>query len=360
MRLRVGGLTLTLATPRRSPALEPTAVERAFTADRGADIDIEVREGQVPDAKPGTSLFDSGGIWQVQAHGRRYLYTVREEGLDGPVTRGLVIDRGWKRGVLYLAPGPRLAAIGHALSYPLGEILFSHRITASGGLVLHASSGCRRVRRPVQRLLRRGQDDHGSALEAPLPVGKNPERRPGGSPGAPGRSPRMGNPVARHRGIRIAVRRPPPRSRLHPPRDAERLHSPRAPGCGGDAPGAFLPAHLVAAGDDDGPAHRGADRQGGAGIRFRVPRRQGRRIGSRRGARSRGGGPAAPALARLFSRSAPADPSAGAVPGICRVELKIARPVQERGSCRENSRRIRCGDSVGFQRLVTPLQRHHP
>ena len=72
MRLRVGGLTLTLATPRRSPALEPTAVERAFTADRGADIDIEVREGRVPDAKPGTSLFDSGGIWQVQAHGRRY------------------------------------------------------------------------------------------------------------------------------------------------------------------------------------------------------------------------------------------------------------------------------------------------
>jgi len=138
MRLRVGGLTLTLAAPRRSPALEPTAVERAFTADRGADIDLEVREGRVPDAKPGTSLFDSGGIWQVQAHGRRYLYTVREEGLDGPVTRGLVIDRGWKRGVLYLAPGPRLAAIGHALSYPLGEILFSHRITASGGLVLHA------------------------------------------------------------------------------------------------------------------------------------------------------------------------------------------------------------------------------
>jgi hypothetical protein len=137
-RQRVGGLTLAVSSPRRSPALEPTAVERSFAADRGADIALEAREGPVPVPRGGSLLFDSGGTWRVHADGHRRLYTIHEEGRSGPATRGLEIDGGWRSGVLHLAPGPRLAVTGHALSYPLGELLFSHRHTASGGLVVHA------------------------------------------------------------------------------------------------------------------------------------------------------------------------------------------------------------------------------
>jgi hypothetical protein len=137
-RQRVGGLALAVSSPRHLPALEPTAVERAFSADRGADIALEAREGPVPEPRGGSLLFDSGGTWRVHAHGRRLLYTIHEEGRGGPATRGLEIDGGWSRGVLHLAPGPWLDVAGHALSYPLGELLFSHRLTASGGLVVHA------------------------------------------------------------------------------------------------------------------------------------------------------------------------------------------------------------------------------
>jgi hypothetical protein len=138
-RQRVGGLVLAVSSPRLTPALEPTAVELAFSTDRGADIRLEAVEGPVPVPPPESLLFESGGIWRVHAWRRRLLYSFREEGLTGPATRGLEIDSGWRRGVLHLAPGPRLDVVGHALSYPLGELLFSHRHTASGGLVLHAS-----------------------------------------------------------------------------------------------------------------------------------------------------------------------------------------------------------------------------
>jgi len=139
-RQRVGGLALIVSSSRRMPALEPTAVERAFAADRGGDIVLEAREGPVPVPPAGSILFESGGTWRVHAFRRRLLYVIREEGRAGPATRGLEIDGGWSRGVLHLAPGPRLGVVGHALSYPLGELLFSHRHTASGGLVLHASA----------------------------------------------------------------------------------------------------------------------------------------------------------------------------------------------------------------------------
>ena len=216
-----------------------------------------------------------------------------------------MIDRGWKRGVLYLAPGPRLAAIGHALSYPLGEILFSHRITASGGLVLHACAvvvdGCAVLfsgfsgagKTTMARLWRRHcpsvkilSDDRVVLREhrGGLHAWGTPWHGTGGFASPCGA--RLRAVVFIRHGTRNDF------TPLAPPAAAAMLLA------------RILPADLVAAGDDDGPAHRGADRQGGAGIRFRVPRRQGRRIGSRRGARFRDGGPASPALASLFSRPA--------------------------------------------------------
>jgi hypothetical protein len=137
-RLRIGGVTLALRSERPSKAISPTAVERGFVVPSGADILLDLEERPVPDAAPASLLFDSGGPWCVHARGRRYLYSLRESGPAGPVARGIEIDRGWRRGVLYLPPTPRTHRLGDALSYPLGELLFTHHITASGGLVAHA------------------------------------------------------------------------------------------------------------------------------------------------------------------------------------------------------------------------------
>ncbi|MCX5733198.1 MAG: hypothetical protein NTW68_02555 [candidate division NC10 bacterium] len=138
-RLRIGGVTLALHSERPSRAISPTAVERGFVVRSGAeDIVLDIEERPVPDAAPESLLFDSGGPWCVHARGRRYLYSVRESGPAGPVARGIEIDRGWRRGVLYLPPSPRTHRLGDALSYPLGELLFTHHITASDGVVAHA------------------------------------------------------------------------------------------------------------------------------------------------------------------------------------------------------------------------------
>ncbi len=137
-RLRVGGITLALRSPRRSALIRPTPVERAFIVRSGADIVLDLEERPVPDITPDSLLFDSGGPWRVHARGRRYLYSVHERGPSGGATRGLEIDRSWRRGVLFSPPSPPADRLSSALSYPLGELLFTHRITASGGLVAHA------------------------------------------------------------------------------------------------------------------------------------------------------------------------------------------------------------------------------
>jgi hypothetical protein len=137
-RLRIGGVTLALRSERPSNAISPTAVERGFVVRNGADIVIGLKERPVPDAAPESLLFDSGGPWCVHARGRRYLYSVRESGPAGPVARGIEIDRRWRRGLLYLPPSRATRRLGDALSYPLGELLLTHHITASGGLVAHA------------------------------------------------------------------------------------------------------------------------------------------------------------------------------------------------------------------------------
>ena len=137
-RLRVGGVTLVLRSARPTAAIEPTAVERGFVVRSGADILLDLEERPVPDVAPESLLFESDGPWSVHVRGRRYLYSVRESGPAGPAARGIEIDRRWRRGVLYVAPSPRARHLGDALSYPLGELLFTHHITASGGLVAHA------------------------------------------------------------------------------------------------------------------------------------------------------------------------------------------------------------------------------
>jgi hypothetical protein len=137
-RLRIGGVTLALRSKRPSKAISPTAVERGFVVRGGADIVLDLEERSVPDVTPESLLFDSGGPWSVHARGRRYLYSVRESGPAGPAERGIEIDHRWRRGVLYVAPSPRARHLGDALSYPLGELLFTHHLTAAGALVAHA------------------------------------------------------------------------------------------------------------------------------------------------------------------------------------------------------------------------------
>ena len=137
-RLRVGGVTLAVQSQRRSPVIEPTAIERAFVARSGADIVLALEERPVPEGAPERLVFDSGGPWRVHARGRHYLYSVHESGPSAPAERGVEIDRRWRQGVLFASPSTRAHHLGSALSYPLGELLFSHHIAASGGLVLHA------------------------------------------------------------------------------------------------------------------------------------------------------------------------------------------------------------------------------
>ncbi len=139
VRLRVAGLTLRAKAKETLPGLRLPARLGAFSARRGADIALEVREEAAPPALPGARLFDSGGLWSVHRHGPgRRLYVFQEPTSGRPPLKALLIDEGLRRGVLYVPRARQSGKPGYALGFPLDEVLFQHRLTAEGGLFVHA------------------------------------------------------------------------------------------------------------------------------------------------------------------------------------------------------------------------------
>jgi hypothetical protein len=130
----VAGLTLAL---RGRPAGHLPAPYQPFLARRGADLRLDLTEASPP-APTGELLFDSGSVWRVHRHGRGLLYTFRAAGLDPSTYKAVAIDRALTRGRLYFPPQRRGRPPGHALAYPLDELLFQHRLAREGGLEVHA------------------------------------------------------------------------------------------------------------------------------------------------------------------------------------------------------------------------------
>lgn len=145
VRLCVGGLTLDVRAAHALPGLRLTRRLTPFletTAPPGVapwTLELEVVEAPAP--VPCTPpLFDSGGLWKV-FRGRRggLLYLFRAPRGQGPPARAVAIDAARRRGHLFLPPSPWRDTPGFALSYPLDELLFQHRLARQGGAVVHAS-----------------------------------------------------------------------------------------------------------------------------------------------------------------------------------------------------------------------------
>jgi hypothetical protein len=115
----------------------PAALRR-FAPASGADIRLEVADEPPPEPAEGSLLFDSGGLWRVHRHRRGLLYRFREPVRDAPIHKALLVDRGWRRGVLYVPPTSAAAPLRPLLDYPLDELLFQHHAARWGGMEVHA------------------------------------------------------------------------------------------------------------------------------------------------------------------------------------------------------------------------------
>ena len=138
LRLRVGGLTLSVTAAAPTARLDPPAGFRPFLASRGGGIRLRLREAPVPEPRSEDALFRSGGVWSVFRFGAGLLYRFRTAAASPPVYKGVVIDASLERGILFFPlprdrRGPR-----YALDYPLDELLFQHRLAREGGLEIHA------------------------------------------------------------------------------------------------------------------------------------------------------------------------------------------------------------------------------
>jgi hypothetical protein len=133
-RLRIAGITLALRARSPLPSLRLPEALWPFSARRGEDIRLDVVRREPP--PPGPLLFDSGGAWRVYRSGRFVHYSFPAGRDDG--SRAVAIDGQRRRGRLYLPPSAGDHRRGHALAYPLDELLFQHHLARAGGLVLHA------------------------------------------------------------------------------------------------------------------------------------------------------------------------------------------------------------------------------
>ena len=136
LRLRVGGVTLCVTADGPRACLHPPATHRPFLATRGHDIQLRLCAEDAPRPAARDLVFDSGGPWRVFRFegGWFYQFLARESG-RWRIAEGLAVDEAVRVGRLYRDPAhPRR----FALTYPVDELLFHHRLALDGHLVLHA------------------------------------------------------------------------------------------------------------------------------------------------------------------------------------------------------------------------------
>jgi hypothetical protein len=138
VRLRVARVTLSLSARGGGPRLALPGELRRFAARAGGDIRLEVVRAAVPSPSAASLLFDSGGLWRVHRHRRGLLYLFREPRPGAPVYKALLVDRSWRRGVLYIPPGIGAYARRPVLDYPVDELLFQHHTARGGAMEVHA------------------------------------------------------------------------------------------------------------------------------------------------------------------------------------------------------------------------------
>jgi hypothetical protein len=137
LRLRVGGLVLTVEADRPTKALDPPASMRPFLASRGGDIRLRYTEEPPPLPGRAQKLFDSGGVWRVERVKDGLLYSFRIANRRPPLYKVVSIDSALREGRLHFDPSPR--GPHYALDYPLDELLFQHRLAREGAIEVH---GC--------------------------------------------------------------------------------------------------------------------------------------------------------------------------------------------------------------------------
>jgi hypothetical protein len=138
VRLRVGGVTLRLRARGSGRRLSLPRELRRFAAASGADIQLEVVDAHPPVPRDASLLFDSGGLWRVYRHARGLLYLFREPVPGAPIHKALLVDRGWRRGVVFVPPVAAVSGARPLLDYPLDELLFQHHVARWGGMEVHA------------------------------------------------------------------------------------------------------------------------------------------------------------------------------------------------------------------------------
>ncbi len=136
LRLRVGGVTLAVSSDGPRACLRPPATHEPFVTTRGQDIHLRLCADAAPRPSPRDLAFDSGGPWRVFHFqgGWFYQFLAREAG-RWRIAEGLEVDESVRSGRLYRDPvHPRR----FALTYPVDELLFHHRLAIDGHAVLHA------------------------------------------------------------------------------------------------------------------------------------------------------------------------------------------------------------------------------
>lgn len=145
--MRIGGITFALRSRRPLRLAEPPPVYGDFLfydEKMGADITVEVAEGEGPDLDGADKLFDTGDAWSLYRCGEDYCLALRPPALGGetvwtarfnPEGDGIALFCGERlRG-----SGGNGAVTGSPFCYPLDQMLLMYLLAPRGGLCLHAA-----------------------------------------------------------------------------------------------------------------------------------------------------------------------------------------------------------------------------
>ena len=107
-----------------------------------APLDIEIQVERVSNMQAaGTPIFDSGSTWRLYQGDREFQFDFSAPFFGDEPYKRLVVDDRFTRGVLQMNGkySARTSFPGAALSYPLDELLITHRLTQEKAIELHGS-----------------------------------------------------------------------------------------------------------------------------------------------------------------------------------------------------------------------------
>jgi hypothetical protein len=139
VKIGIGGITVLIGSVDGAE-IKMSDTYKHFLAPGEPDLTLKlrVRNGDILSFKPEDKVFETGGIWNLYRRRGKHIFNCYSEDLGLPPYKTAVIDKGFKKGDIYIDKRAEEAGFSYPFGYPLDEILMISLLSLGSGMAVHS------------------------------------------------------------------------------------------------------------------------------------------------------------------------------------------------------------------------------